>query len=314
MRVAQENPTWGYTRLRGALKNLGHELGRNTIKRILAEHGIAPAPERGRSMSWSTFIKAHWGAIAATDLFTVEVVNPFGLVRYHVLFVIDIATRCVCIGGITSDPNGEWMKQVARNLTDMWDGFLLGKRYLIHDRDPLFTEAVRGLLRDSGVKPLRLPANSPNLNAYAERFVLSIRRECLDRFVPLSEQQVRIRTPPCRSAIAIFVQSKDTADVNGTSSQATPSEAWWRTRSIVTRRSSGRRCGLERWRGNELNTELGARYSTRWLRSGCPIRTAPGDSATGTGRSAICSGPCNNAAERSDITIETRRERTLTPI
>ena len=81
-------------------------------------------------MSWSTFIKAHWGAIAATDLFTVEVVNPFGLVRYHVLFVIDIATRCVCIGGITSDPNGEWMKQVARNLTDMWDGFLLGKRYL----------------------------------------------------------------------------------------------------------------------------------------------------------------------------------------
>ncbi len=131
------------------------------------------------------------GAIAATDLFTVEVVNPFGLVRYHVLFVIDIATRCVCIGGITSDPNGEWMKQVARNLTDMWDGFLLGKRYLIHDRDPLFTEAVRGLLRDSGVKPLRLPANSPNLNAYAERFVLSIRGECLDRFVPLSERHLR---------------------------------------------------------------------------------------------------------------------------
>ena len=73
----------------------------------------------------------------------------------------------------------------------MWDGFLLGKRYLIHDRDPLFTEAVRGLLRDSGVKPLRLPANSPNLNAYAERFVLSIRRECLDRFVPLSERHLR---------------------------------------------------------------------------------------------------------------------------
>ena len=114
MRVARENPTWGYTRLRGALKNLGHELGRNTIKRLLAEHGIAPAPERGKSMSWSTFLKAHWGAIAATDLFTVEVVNPFGLVRYHVLFVIDIATRCVCIGGITSDPNGEWMKQTTK--------------------------------------------------------------------------------------------------------------------------------------------------------------------------------------------------------
>ena len=117
--------------------------------------------------------------------------SPFGLVRYHVPFVIDIATRCVSIGGITSDPNGDWVKQVARNLTDMWDGFLLGKRYLIHDRDPLFTEEVRGLLRDAGVRPLRLPAKSPNLNAYAERFVLSIRRECLDRIVPFSERHLR---------------------------------------------------------------------------------------------------------------------------
>ena len=117
--------------------------------------------ERGRSMSWSTFIKAHWGAIAATDLFTVEVVNPFGLVRYHVLFVIDIATRCVCIGGITSDPNGEWMKQVARNLTDMWDGFLLGKRYLdpaLIARFDLLCSAASGrssFLRITGVGPAR---------------------------------------------------------------------------------------------------------------------------------------------------------------
>jgi putative transposase len=191
VRMAKENPTWGYTRLRGALKNLGLELGRNTIRRILADHGIVPAPERGKSMSWSTFIKAHWGAVAAIDLFTVEVLSPFGLVRYHVMFVIDIATRRVCIGGITSDPNGDWMKQMARNLTDMWDGFLLGIRYLIHDRDPLFTEEVRGLLRDAGVKPLRLPAKSPNLNAYAERFVLSLRRECLDRIIPLSERHLR---------------------------------------------------------------------------------------------------------------------------
>ncbi len=191
VRIAQDNPSWGYTRLRGALKNLGYELGRTTIKRILTEHGIAPAPERGKSMTWSTFIKAHWGAIAATDLFTVEVLSPFGLIRYHVMFVIDIATRRVSIGGVTSNPNGEWMKQVVRNLTDTWDGFLLGKRYLIHDRDPLFTEGVRGLLRDAGVKPLRLPSKSPNLNAYAERFVLSIRRERLDRFVPLSERHLR---------------------------------------------------------------------------------------------------------------------------
>ena len=106
---------------------------------------------------------------------------------------------------------GEWMKQVARNLTDMWDGFLLGKRYLIHDRDPLFTEAVRGLLRDSGVKPLRLPASSPNLNAYAERFVLSIRRECLDRFVPLSERHLRTASSiePLIAKISRFLLSRE---------------------------------------------------------------------------------------------------------
>ena len=149
-----------------------HELGRNTIKRVLADHGIAPAPERGKSMSWSTFIKAHWGAIAATDLFTVEVVNPFGLVRYQSLSRYRHSLRSVAI---TSDPNGEWMKQVARNLTDMWDGF----EAIPHPRPAHYSQAVE----DS---PLRLPANSPNLNAYAEKFVLSIRRECLDR--PLSER------------------------------------------------------------------------------------------------------------------------------
>ena len=143
-------------------------------------------------MSWSTFIKAHWGAIAATDLFTVEVVNPFGLVRYHVLFVIDIATRCVCIGGITSDPNGEWMKQVARNLTDMWDGFLLGKRYLGSTRPgPAIHRGGTWAHERFGVKPLRLPANSPNLTHMRADRVLSIRRECLDRFVPLSERHLR---------------------------------------------------------------------------------------------------------------------------
>lgn len=189
--MARANPSWGYTRIRGALAHLGINVGRNTIKRILIAHGIEPAPKRGKGMSWSTFIKSHLGEIAATDLFTVEVLHPFGLTRYHVMFVIDIATRRVRIGGITTDPNGEWMKNVMRQLTDMWDGFLLGKRYLIHDRDPLFTDEVRDLLKNAGVKPLRLPAKSPNLNAYAERFVLSARAECLNRIIPLSEGHLR---------------------------------------------------------------------------------------------------------------------------
>ena len=142
-------------------------------------------------MPWRTFIKAHLGEIAATDLFTVEVLHPFGLTRYHVMFIIDIATRRVSIGGITSDPCGEWMKNVMRGMTDCYEGFLVGKRYLIHDRDPLFTEEVRGWLRWCGVKPVRLPAHSPNLNAYAERFVLSVRTECLNRIIPLSERHLR---------------------------------------------------------------------------------------------------------------------------
>ena len=99
IQVATENPSWGYTRLRGALRNLGHELGRNTIKRILADHGLAPAPKRGKTMPWKTFLKAHFGVIAATDFFTVEVLTFSGLVRYLVLFVIDLETRRVHIAG-----------------------------------------------------------------------------------------------------------------------------------------------------------------------------------------------------------------------
>ncbi len=156
--MARQNFTWGYTRIRGALYNLGHEIGRNTIKRILLENGLDPAPLRGKTMSWKTFLKAHWGAIAATDFFSVDVLTRLGLIRYFVLFVIDLKTRRVEIAGIAPLPNGEWMKQVARNLTDVDEGFLKGTRYLIHDRDPLFTERFREILKPYGVKTLKLRA------------------------------------------------------------------------------------------------------------------------------------------------------------
>jgi putative transposase len=190
--VARQNSTWGYTRIRGALYNLGHEIGRNTIKRILLENGLDPAPLRGRTMSWETFLKAHWGAIAATDFFSVEVLTRVGLIRYFVLFVIDLKTRRVEIAGIVRQPDGEWMKQIARNHTDVDDGFLNGVRYLIHDRDPLFTEAFRKLLKPSGAKTVKLPARSPNLNAYAERFVHSVKSECLAKIIPLGERHLRM--------------------------------------------------------------------------------------------------------------------------
>ncbi len=191
LRMARGNSRWGYTRIRGALRNLGHEIGRNTLKRILVENGFDPAPLRKKGMSWETFLKAHWGAIAATDFFSVEVLTRTGLVRYFVLFVIDLRTRRVEIAGITRRPDGEWMTQIARNLTDAKDGFLSGARYLIHDRDPLFTDAFRELLTLSDVKTVKLPARSPDLNAYAERFVLSIRSECLDQIIPLGERHLR---------------------------------------------------------------------------------------------------------------------------
>ena len=189
LRMARENPRWGYTRIRGALHNLGHEIGRNTVKRILLENGFDPIQRRG--ISWETFLKAHWGAIAATDFFSVEVITQSGLVRYFVLFVIDLKTRRVEIAGIVPRPDGAWMSQIARNLTDTEDGFLNGARYLIHDRDPLFTRSFRGVLKYSGVKTVKLPARSPNLNAYAERFVRSIKSECLYQIIPLGERHLR---------------------------------------------------------------------------------------------------------------------------
>ena len=191
LQMARQNSTWGYTRIRGALYNLGYEIGRNTIKRILLDNGLDPAPLRGRTMSWETFLKAHWRAIAATDFFSVEVLTRVGLVRYFVLFVIDLKTRRVEIAGIVQQPDGEWMKQMARNLTDVDDGFLKGTRYLIHDRDPLFTQRFREILKPLGVKTVRLPARSPNLNAYAERFVLSAKSECLAKIIPLGERHLR---------------------------------------------------------------------------------------------------------------------------
>ncbi len=142
-------------------------------------------------MSWETFLEAHWGAVAATDFFSVEVLTRVGLVRYFVLFVIDLQTRRIEIAGIVRQPDGEWMRQIARNLTDADSGFLNGARYLIHDHDPLFTERFREILKPSGVKTVKLPARSPNLNAYAERFVLSIKSECLAKIIPLGERHLR---------------------------------------------------------------------------------------------------------------------------
>ena len=191
VRMALDNPSWGYTRIKGALANLGHQIGRGTIANILKEHGIEPAPEREKHTSWSTFLKAHWDCLAATDFFTVEVWTLTGLVTHYVLFFIDIATRSVHIAGITTNPGTSWMMQIARNLTDFDDGFLRGKRYLILDRDTKYSDAFRSFLVRDGIKIIRLPPRSPNLNAFAERFVRSIKEECLRRTIFLGQASLR---------------------------------------------------------------------------------------------------------------------------
>ncbi len=154
VRMAIENEGWGYTRILGELMKLGHRVSRSSVRRILTERGIEPAPKRSIRTPWSKFLKAHWPGIAPI-------------------------------------PDGLWMEQVARNLIDDFTGFLRGKRFVIHDRDPLFTRAFCELLQSAGVTSVRLPPRSPDLNARAERFVLSIKSECLHRLVILGERHLR---------------------------------------------------------------------------------------------------------------------------
>ena len=192
VRMAVEHPQWGYTRIRGALSNLGHEIARTTVKRILHDHGIDPAPERSRRLPWKTFLQAPWEGLTACDLFTAEVLTLAGLQRHLVFFVIALQSRRVTIAGIHPQPYGTWMEQMARNLTDPVDGCLRRARYLMHDRDPLSTRGFGEILEGGGVQPIRLPPKSPNLNAYAERFVRSMKGKCLSRVVPLGEGHLRL--------------------------------------------------------------------------------------------------------------------------
>jgi putative transposase len=194
VRMAQENRDWGYRRIQGALANLGHEIARSTIAAILERHGIEPAPERKRKTTWKEFLTQHWDLIVAADFFTIEAWTRHGLQRFVILFFMELSTRKVEIAGIASSPNGLWMSQIGRNLTDAVDGLLNGKRYLIHDRDPLFTAEFLSILAEAGVASVKLPPRSPNLNAHAERFVRTIKEACLERMILFGEGAVRKAT------------------------------------------------------------------------------------------------------------------------
>jgi transposase InsO family protein len=189
IRMAEENPTWGYTRIQGALKNVGHRVGRSTLARIVKAHGLPPVPER--PTSWQTFLRAHWGAIVGADFFTTEVWTWRGLVTYYTVFVIDLASRRVNIVGSTPHPDEVFMRQVGRTLTAADDGVLVSHRVLICDRDAKWSALVRERLGEAGIRVVQTPFRAPNANAHAERFVRSIKHECLNRVIPFGERHLR---------------------------------------------------------------------------------------------------------------------------
>src|SRR5882757_340971 len=191
VRMAKENPDWGYDRIVGSLANLGYEISDQTVGNILQRHALPPAPERKHMTTWPAFIRTHLALLAGTDFFTAEVLTLRGLVTYYVLFFIHLESRRVDIAGITVHPDERWMRQMARNVTMEGCGALLDCRYLLHDRDTKYTRSFRAIIASGQVEPLVLPARSPNLNAYAERWVWSVKEECLSKVVLFGERSLR---------------------------------------------------------------------------------------------------------------------------
>ncbi len=186
-----ENPTWGYDRVQGALASVGYHISDTTVGNVLKAHDIEPTEDRKRQSTWATFLKAHWDVMAAIDFTTVEVWTRKGLVTFSLLFVMELKSRRVHFAACTTTANEDYMRQIAKNLTDAEDGFLNDKRYLIMDRDPRFSTAFRSLLKQADVEPVRLPPRSPNLNAYMERWMRSLKSETLDRMIFFGENSLR---------------------------------------------------------------------------------------------------------------------------
>jgi transposase InsO family protein len=189
VQLAKDNAGWGYDRIVGALANLGHQVSDQTVRIILRRQGLGTAPERRRHTTWTEFIRRHKQVLWATDFFATEVWSATGLVTVYVLFFIHLQTRKIVQGGLTHSPNELWVKQVARNVTGVI-GKLTSARYLLHDRDTKFTEGFDQILQAAGIEAIKLPPQSPNLNAYAERWIRSLRSECLDQLILFGERSL----------------------------------------------------------------------------------------------------------------------------
>jgi putative transposase len=188
VRLAGENPRWGYLRIVGELKKLGVTVSKTSVAAILRRHRLPPAPRRS-GPTWSQFVKAQAKGLLATDFFTVESVT---LRRYYVLFVIEIERRVVHLLGVTANPEGPWVVQVARNLASNLEDAGCRFRFLIRDRDSKFTASFDSMLTSVGIEAVLTPPASPRTNAFAERFVRTVREDCLDHVLVVSRRHLEV--------------------------------------------------------------------------------------------------------------------------
>jgi putative transposase len=191
LKLARENRTWGYVRIVGALSNLGIEISATSVETILEKNGLEPAPNRGKSPTWSEFIASHMDVLTSVDFTRIDIWCGGSLKTMYLLFFMEVATRKVHFAGMTDHPTQDWMLQIARNVTDFEDGFLNGKKILIMDRDTKFSKAFRDALKREGIESVQTPPRSPNCNAHMERFFRSLKTECLRRMIFFGEGMLR---------------------------------------------------------------------------------------------------------------------------
>jgi putative transposase len=187
VRMARENPGWGYRRIQGELVGLGVKLAASTVWRILKEAGIEPAPKR-LEQNWSEFLRQQAASILECDFLTVDTLF---LKRFYVLFLIELANRRVHLAGITTNPDGHWVTQQARNLLMELDDEGVRPRFLVRDRDSKFTREFDEVFRSEAIRVIKAPVRAPKARAHAERWVGSVRRECLDRLLILGRRHLQ---------------------------------------------------------------------------------------------------------------------------